>query len=130
MPMKNNFLPALFLLMTGCIGFNVPQPLQSKPYTLFSKGDQLGRDQLANRNLVAKSKVILKGRGSNDVLTLLGQPQQIQIRERGVSEDWYFVYYKWYVPYNPSNKVDFPDQEGEFIVRIYRDKVLDVVKVS
>jgi hypothetical protein len=132
--MINPRLPRLLLLslvfMTGCIGFGVPQPYQGKPFTMLSKGDQLGRDQIANRSLVARAKVILKGREANDVVTLLGQPQQVQILERHVSEDWYFVYFKNYVPYNPTNKVDYPDEQGEFVVRIYRDKVIDVVKLS
>ena len=116
--------------MSGCVGFNIPQPIQSKPYTLFSKGDQFGRDQLANRLMVANGKALVKGVSGNDLLSLLGQPQQIQVLERNISEDWYFVYYKKYIPYNPVNKMNFPDEEGEFVVRIYRDKVIDLVKLD
>ena len=136
-----NFSSAFLLATTmamavsgiGCVGWNVWQPIQGKPYTYFSRGDQFGRDQVANRTLAAyATKLILKGKDSRDVLTLLGQPQEIEIVERHVSEDWYFLYYKTYVAYNPANKIPYPgkDSQGEFVVRIENDKVVDVVRLS
>ena len=133
--MKKPFIPLLTMCLifsTGCVGFNVPQPFSRKPYTYFKGGDQLGRDQLANRALVATTKkLVLKDHSPNDVLSLLGQPQNVQVMERGISEDWHFTYYKRYLPYNPLNKVPpFGDEKGEFIVRFYHDKVVDVVKTD
>lgn len=124
--MKKSLILLLSLFLSGCIGWGVWQPLSDKPYTYISKGSQFGRDQIANRSLVARAKVVLKGRDANEVLTLLGQPQQIQVLERGISEDWYFTYYKYYVAYNPTNKVGVPDSEGEFVVRMYRGEVIAV----
>lgn len=112
-----------FALFSGCIGYNPPHLAQMRPFTLIDGGDQLGRDQLANRAMVADLKVPIKGKGPNEVLTFLGQPQEIQVRERKVSEDWYFVYYKRYKTW-PNTK------EGSFLVRFYKDEVVDVVKVS
>ncbi len=67
--MRNTMLLAfcLFLLgwtALGCVGVGIPQPFSRKPYTLFRGGDQLGRDQLANRWLVAESpaKILVKGK--------------------------------------------------------------------
>ena len=110
--------------LSGCIGFDVPQPFQHKPYTLINGGDQLGRDQLANRYLVANKLLpLVKGMDTNEILTWLGQPQTIQVTERHTSEDWYFVHYRRYktMPETP---------EGLFIVRFFEDKVIDVVKES
>ena len=117
-------------LWGGCIGWNVPQPIQSKPYTYFKGGDQLGRDTMTNRRLVAQFKVPLGGRGGNEVLSILGQPQDIRIRARDVSEDWYYVYYKNYIPYTPQNPLDTDPGKGVFLVRFYHEKVIDVVKVE
>lgn len=120
---------ALIPLCCGCVGFDVPQPLQNKPYTYFKGGDQLGRDTLENRAIVAMRKFPLKGRSSNEVLTILGQPQQIQVVERNISEDWYFVYYKNHIAYVPKVPLQ-EDKPGSFIVRLYHDKVIDVVNVD
>ena len=130
MKLKNSGFLFCTLLFSGCIGWNLPQPLSNKPYTYFKGGDQLGRDQLANRALVGEMRVKINGRDKNEVLSFFGQPQEIEITERNVSEDWHFLYYKKYIPYNPMNKVHPPSDEGEFIVRIYRDKVIDVIHVS
>lgn len=121
--LKHFSLLFALIAFTGCIGFGIPNPAQSKPFTLFKGGDQLGRDQLANRWLVSQSKVLIQGKGQNEVLTFLGQPQQIQVREHKISEDWYFVYYKRYktAPETP---------EGTFVVRFYQDEVIDVVRIT
>lgn len=114
----------------GCTGWNIPQPFQHKPWT-YLKGDQFGRDQIANRTLVANTKkLILNGKTSNEVLTILGQPQQIQVIESNVSQDWYFIYYKKYAAY--VEKVPYPGKytEGEFVVRFNNDKVTDVVTLT
>lgn len=118
-------------LAGGCVGFDLPQPLQSKPYTYVKGGDQLGRDTLENRVLVASRLFPLQGRDSNEVLTILGQPQQIQVVERNISEDWYFIYYKNHVAYVPKQVRKIYDQKpGSFLVRFYHDKVIDVVNVD
>lgn len=130
----------------GCTGIDVPQPFQSKPYTYISGGDQLGRDTIQNRSLVANHLFPVKGLEENEVLTILGQPQQIQITERNVAEDWYYIYYKDYVAYVPkalykakeraaaysSKSVQkvMERKEGTFLVRFYHDKVIDVVNVE
>ena len=111
---------SIAFFFSGCIGVNLIQPTQMKPWTLL-KGDQLGRDQLANRMLVADFKVPLKGLDTHQVLTVLGQPQEINVIQRDVSEDWYFVYYRRY-------KTQPETPEGRFAVRFYHDKVIDVVK--
>ena len=111
------------LLFTGCIGIGLPQPLQGKPYTMLRGGDQIGRDQLANRLLVAQKLFPLGGMNGNEVLSILGQPQEIRTTTRNVSEDWYFAYYK---NYKTMPKTD----QGLFLVRFYQDKVIDVVKVT
>ena len=109
----------------GCVGIGIPQPFSSKPYTLLSGGDQLGRDQLANRWLVAESpaKKLIEGKHSNEVLTILGQPQKVDVVERNTSEDWYYVYYKNYKTRPVTDK-------GLFIVRLYDNHVLDSQKVE
>ena len=119
------------VLAGGCVGFDLPQPLQNKPYTYLKGGDQLGRDTLENRVLVANHLFPLKDRDSNEVLTILGQPQQVNIVERNVSEDWYFVYYKKHVAYvtDAIEKISHPES-GTFLVRIYHDRVIDVVNID
>lgn len=94
-----------------------------KPYTLLKSGDQLGRDQLANRWLIAQKTISIKGKDKNEITTLLGQPQQVQIVEHRISEDWYFIYYKQY-------KTMPETEEGSFLIRFYNDKVLDVVNLK
>ena len=121
---KIAFLHFLILFMTaGCIGWNVPNPFQSKPYTYVRGGEQFGRDQLANRYLVGEKLIPIKGKDSRDVLSLLGQPQEVQIVERNVSEDWLYVYYKRYKTWPKTD-------EGTFIVRIYNEQVLDVIQTG
>lgn len=113
----------IFPLFCGCIGIGMPQPLQRKPYTLLRGGDQIGRDQLANRTLVADLKVPIKGLNSNEVLSILGQPQQIKVTEKNVSEDWYFSYYKRYKTFPKT-------PQGSFLVRFYHNKVIQVAKIK
>ncbi len=124
-------LSACALGSSGCTGLDLPQPFQTKPYTYISGGDQLGRDTLENRVLVAGKKFPIKNRDTNEVLSILGQPQNIQIVEREVAEDWYYVYYKNYVAYVPKKIANLRDrQEGTFIVRFYHDRVIDVVAID
>ena len=135
--MKNAKIGIIFcigfiLCSLGCTGWNIPQPFQNKPWT-YLHGEQFGRDQIANRTLVAYTKkLIIKGKDPNEILTLLGQPQQIQVIERNVSENWYFIYYKTHVAYNPLNKVPYPgkEREGEFVVQFNNDKVINVVTLN
>ena len=108
--------------LQGCIGFGMPQPFQHKPYTLLKGGDQFGRDQLANRLLVAEAMLPITGMNGNEVLSILGQPQTINVTERSISEDWYFVYYRLYKMWPKT-------PEGSFLVRFYHGKVIDVLKV-
>lgn len=118
-------------LLAGCVGYDIPQPLSAKPYTYIKGGDQLGRDTLQNRALVAKLKFPLKGREGNEVLSILGQPQEVHVVERNVAEDWYFIYYKDYAAYFPKiPKVLDADNKGSFLVRLYHDKVIDVVNLD
>ncbi len=118
------------LLIAGCTGWNIPQPIQSKPWT-YLKGEQFGRDQIANRTLIAYTKKLtIKGRDTNEVITLLGQPQQIQVIERNVSQDWYFIYYKTYAAYVEKAPYPGKDAQGEFVVRFTNDKVTDVVTLK
>ncbi len=122
--MKYKALLLLSLVaFAGCTGYGIPSLSQTKPYSYFSGGDQFGRDQLANRWLVAEKKIPIKGKDTNEITTLLGQPQQVQILEHKISEDWYFLYYKDY-------KTRPKTPEGSFIVRFYQDQVIDVVKLS
>ena len=139
-------LLAFAALCNGCIGVDFPQPFQHKPYTYIAGGDQLGRDTIQNRSLVATHAFPVKGLHPNEVLTILGQPQQIQVTERNVAEDWYFIYYKDYVAYVPKTLYKARDytaayspksvqkviekREGTFLVRFYHDKVIDVVNVE
>lgn len=128
---KATLLLTSSIILSGCIGWNIPQPFQGKPYTYFAGGDQIGRDTLENRILAANSLFPLKGLHPNEVLTYLGQPQQIHVIEREIAEDWYYVYYKKYAAYMPrkiQNKI--AREKGTFIVRIYQDKVLDVVNAA
>ncbi len=90
---------------------------------MLNGGAQIGRDQLANRSLAANHIVRLDGLSGNEVLSILGQPQSVQIVEPQVSEDWHFIYYKRY-------KTAPRTGEGAFIVRFYQSKVIDVVKTS
>ena len=140
------FLLSFSAIGSGCIGFDMPQPFQHKPYTYIVGGDQLGRDTIENRSLVARHIFPVKGLPQNDVLTILGQPQQIQITERDVAEDWYFIYYKDYQAYVPNQLYRARDyaasyspksvkkiierREGTFLVRFYHDQVIDVVNVE
>jgi hypothetical protein len=131
------FYILFFIFLCGCTGFGVPQPLSGKPWTYLAGGDQIGRDQLANRLMVADLKLPVKDRNKNEILSLLGQPQNILMRERNISEDWYYIYYKKHIPYNPKEKVPFKDKvfldnpdKGEVVVRFYNDQVIDVVKIS
>ncbi len=94
-----------------------------KPYTYLKGGDQIGRDQLANRWLIANKSYPIKGKDKNEIITLLGQPQQVQVVEHRISEDWYFLYYKNY-------KTKPETDEGSFLVRFYNDKVIDVVNLA
>lgn len=118
--MRKNLWILIPLLLTGCIGWNPAEVLDGKPFSYVRGGDQFGRDQLANRWLVAEKKISIKGRESNDVITLLGQPQEIRTRQHKISEDWFFVYYKAY-------KTRPRTEQGSFVVRMYHDQVMDVV---
>ena len=82
---------------------------------------EIGRDQLMNRLLVAKNALQITGLEPNQVLSILGQPQDIQVVDRNISEDWIYVYYKKYTPREYSN-------ESQFMVRLYRDHVIDVIR--
>ncbi len=113
----------LFFLSAGCVGIGAPNLPEMKPYSLIRGGDQLGRDQLANRLMAANAKVLLKGRNSNEVLTFLGQPQQIEVTKRNIAENWYFVYYQKYKTW-PNTK------QGLFVVRFLDGKVEDVTKLT
>ncbi len=83
----------------------------------------MGRDQIANRWLVAEKAYPIKGKEKNDITTLLGEPSGIKVLEHRVSEDWYFLYYKQY-------KINPNSPQGSFVVRFYHEKVIDVVKLS
>ena len=107
------------LAFSGCVGIGIPSPMQWKPYTMLSEGDQLGRDQLASRYLVATRLAPIKGLEGNEILTILGQPSAIEVKERFVSEDWHYVYYKRYKTWPRTDK-------GYFIIRMYQGKALDV----
>lgn len=116
-------LLGLFLMpiLGGCTGITFPPHIfKGRPYTLLAHDGEIGRDQLMNRLLVAKDKVKITGLEPNQVLSVLGQPQEIQVVEREVSEDWVYVYYKKYTPKAYSD-------EGLFMVRMYHDRVIDVV---
>ena len=117
-------------MFAGCAGVSFPQPFQGKPYTYFSKGDQFGRDHLMNRSMVGSKRIGVNGFTTNEVLTLLGQPQEIRVQVRDVAEDWYFVYYKNYKPYVPSLKKNVEFQEGQFVVRFVDKHAKDTVFLS
>jgi hypothetical protein len=106
---------------TGCTGWNPGEIMSGKPYTYIRGGDQFGRDQLANRWLVGENKLDLKGRDANEVITYLGQPQEILVRQHKIAEDWFFIYYKAY-------KTRPETEQSSFIVRMYHDQVIDVVR--
>jgi len=116
--MKKILASALSIgLLTGCVGYNFPPNIwENKPFTLINTGDQLGRDQMANRFLVAQHLIPMSGRNSNEVLTILGQPQEIQIIERDISEDWYYIYHR-----PKSIKQPFSTGKDAFLVRFYHD---------
>ena len=116
--MKKSYLFLLMCVFSGCTGWDLPSPAQMWPYTMVSGGAQAGRDQLANRSLVASNIVSVKNKNKNEILTLLGQPQKVKIISRNVSEDWYFIYYKRY-------KTAPSTEEGSFFIRFYNDKVID-----
>ena len=115
------FLFALIIFFPGCIGFDPPNPLDGFPISFIKGQEQVGGDQITNRFIVAKKMFPLKNKDSNEILSFLGQPQQIKIIEKGISEDWVYVYYK-----NVKDIVH--SGEGAFMVRFYRDKVIDVVR--
>jgi len=120
-----HLIPLLALTLgtgLGCIGLSPPHFLQMKPYTLFRGGDQLGRDQIANRYLVSMKLFPVKGLYQNEILTILGEPQERDIQKPGVSEDWYFVYYKRYKTWPHTPK-------GSFLIRFYQGKAIDVIKI-
>jgi len=127
--MKNlNFLKMGFLLLvcavsTGCVGIGLPHIFQHKPYTLLTRGEKFGRDHLANRYLVASKLIAIEGWEANEVLNILGEPQEIDIQQRNISEDWYFVYYKKYKTWPKTN-------QGVMLVRFYHDEVIDVIKMN
>lgn len=122
--LKTLFSLLMVTLCTGCVGLiKVPEPFKRKPWTLLTEGDQFGRDQLANRSLVANDVIPLHGWYKNSIITTLGEPQEIKVTEREVSEDWYFVYYKKY-------KLAPRTDEGLFVVRFYHGKVIDVINLS
>ena len=120
---KNILVGSALVTFAGCTGFGLPGVSQMKPFSYINHGDQFGRDQLANRWLVGKKLVPLKGRDANEVTTLLGQPQEVQITKHNVSEDWYFVYYKAY-------KTRPNSEQGSFLVRFYQKQVIDVISLS
>ena len=119
-PFKKLAPVLLIAAFAGCIGFNPDEIFDKKPYTYVSGGAQIGRDQLANRWLVAQKKLPMKGKNQNEVLTYLGQPQNVQIVEHHISEDWLYIYYKRYktAPETPK---------GSFLIRFYNDEVIDIV---
>lgn len=111
------------VLWTGCVGYDIPPRVFSwKPFTLLRGSEQVARDQITNRYLVAKETLSLKGLYSNEVLTLIGQPQQIRPYVKNFSEDWLYTYFK----IHPKDRLDA--DQGQFLVRIYEGKVIDVVR--
>ena len=107
---------------TGCTGVDFPPHIfKGPPYTWLKTSEQIGRDQIMNRLLVANKKLSVNGMVSNEVLTVLGEPQQVDVVERDVSEDWIYVYYKKYTPLKHS-------EPSQFMVRLYHDKVIDVIR--
>ncbi|MBN1689264.1 MAG: hypothetical protein JW893_09195 [Candidatus Omnitrophica bacterium] len=113
---------AVVCFQTGCVGYGLPHIFNEKPFTLLRGGDQFGRDILANRLIVANHMLPIKDMHKNEVLTILGEPQTIDITARNISEDWHYIYYKRYKTWPDTGK-------GVFLVRFYHDKVIDVVKV-
>ncbi len=125
MKLKKFCLLVCALFLSGCIGIDIPPRVFAwKPFSLLRGSEQVGRDQIANRFLVAKKVLRLDGFYSNEVLTLIGQPQKIRTIETGISEDWLYNYFK----INPKDRMDA--SEGTFCVRVYKDKVLDVVPIT
>lgn len=121
---KQTLLLALVTVSAaGCVGFDLPHFFQEKPWTLLQGGDQLGRDQLANRYLVSQKIFPMNGLDANQVLTILGEPSEIDVVEHDVSEDWYYIYYKRYKTWPETPK-------GTFLVRFYQNKVIDVVNLK
>jgi len=115
------FIGIYFFCLTGCVGYGLPHLMKIPPLNLARGGDQLGRDVLANRLLVANKLAPIKNMHKNEVLNLLGEPQQIEITTSDVSEDWHYIYYKRYKTWPTTDK-------GLFLVRFYHEKVIDVVK--
>ena len=124
------FLISIMFLTSGCVGFNFPNVFGWKPFSYLNKGTQFGRDQLANRHMIANSILSLKGKDPNEVLSLLGQPQEINVTEREVSQDWYFVYYKGYKAYLSRHNDPASFDRGEFVIRFYHDRVIDTIKLT
>ena len=125
--MKRTFalVAILVLTLSGCVGFDFPPRFfANKPFTLFRGSEQIGRDQITNRFLIAKKVVRIEGFYSNEVLSIIGQPQKIRTLESGISEDWIYRYFK----VNPKDRMDA--EQGSFCVRMYKDKVLDVVAID
>ena len=123
--MKKSLLITLTssFVFIGCAGFDFPPSIfEFKPFSLL-EGAQIGRDKVANRNLVAEHRIKIDGRSSNEVLTMLGQPQMIEIRDKRISQDWYFSYYPRLA------KAPNTDQQT-FVVRMYHNKVIDVVNLN
>ena len=118
---SKTFYLLLLVILTGCVGYNFPPNIfAGKPYTLLRGSEQIGRDQLTNRLLIGKNAFSIRGKLSNDVLSLLGQPQEIHVVQTGVSEDWLYIYLK-----GISKRAS--GEKAAFLVRFYQDKVIDVV---
>ena len=122
---KKSIYTLLFIsiLFTGCVGYDFPPRVFNwKPFRLIRTSEQIGRDQITNRFIVATKAYPMHGKFSNEVLSFLGQPQQIQVIENGISEDWLYIYYK------PSLQERVDEKQGNFLVRFYHDKVIDIVR--
>ena len=114
--------PTIAVTHFACIGYDIPPHLlKEKPYTLLKGSEQIGRDQLMNRFLVVKGILLLKDAESNQILSILGQPQDIETYKQEGAEDWLYVYYKSYTGKTKG-------EPGKFMVRFYQGKVIDVVK--
>ena len=123
--LKKSLYPLILIsvLLSGCVGYDFPPRIFNwKPFRLIRTSEQIGRDQLANRLIVATKAYPMRGKFTNEVLSFLGQPQQIQIIESGISEDWLYTYYK------PQLKERVDADQGNFLVRFYHDKVIDIVR--
>jgi hypothetical protein len=114
-------LGSYLICHAACIGVGVPSLVQKPPISLIRGGDQIGRDVLANRMLVATKAFPITDMHKNEVITILGEPSYIRVTERNVSEDWHYTYYKRYKTWPKTEK-------DVFLIRFYNDKVIDVVK--